>query len=290
MGKASSAKKVARAARAGGRTSSGQPRSFLFPGVLTLVVVLGVSLVVFARSERLSEDMGGVPQFGDHIHLAFGVNACGNFLGDLPEFETPVGIHTHGDGVLHVHPFSQLGIGANATFGRYLRDAREDGGLDAAVTESKINWLGEEYVEGDVDRCPDVENPQIRVAFWSSAADPDAEPQITTGAFNDLSLSEDGGAITVFYGDGDADIPKPPTAGDLAALGAVDGPTGTSVAPDADPGMNTTSTAPPANGGGDGEGDAEDDADSDGGRGGNGNGGGGGNRGSDEQDDASESP
>jgi hypothetical protein len=286
MGKASSAKKVARAARAGGRASSGQPRSFLFPGVLTLVVVLGVSLVVFARSERLSEDMGGVPQFGDHIHLAFGVNACGSFLGDLPEFETPVGIHTHGDGVLHVHPFSQLGIGANATFGRYLRDAREDGGLDATVTESRISWLGEEYVEGDTDRCPGVENPQIRVAFWSSAADPDAEPQITTGAFNDLSLSQDGGAITVFYGDPGADIPKPPTAGNLAALGAVDGPTGTSVAPDADPGMNTTSTTPEGSGGDDTE-DTGDVSDGDGG--GNRNGGGG-NRGSGEQDDASESP
>ena len=42
MGKASSSKKVARAARAGGRVSSGQPRSLLFPGVLTLIVVLGI--------------------------------------------------------------------------------------------------------------------------------------------------------------------------------------------------------------------------------------------------------
>ena len=76
MGKASSSKKVARAARAGGRVSSGQPRSLLFPGVLSLVVVLGIALVVFARQDRLDQDLGGVPQLGDHIHQAFGVYVC----------------------------------------------------------------------------------------------------------------------------------------------------------------------------------------------------------------------
>ena len=79
MGKASSSKKVQRAARAGGRVSSGQPRSLLFPGILALIVVLGVSLVVYARDDRLDDDLGGVPQLGDHIHQAFGVNVCGEW-------------------------------------------------------------------------------------------------------------------------------------------------------------------------------------------------------------------
>src|SRR3546814_12267381 len=81
MGKASSAKKVARAARAGGRVSSGQPRSLLFPATLTVVAVLGVSLVVYARAERLAEDREAFPQPGDHIHAAYGVNVCGEFQG-----------------------------------------------------------------------------------------------------------------------------------------------------------------------------------------------------------------
>ena len=254
MGKASSSKKVARAARAGGRTSSGQPRSFLFPGVLTLVVVLGVALIVFARNDRVNEDQGGVPQLGDHIHLAYGVNACGAFLADIPEFESPIGIHTHGDGVLHVHPFSQLGTGVNATLERFLADAREDGGLDAAVSDDTINWLGEEYVEGDAKRCEGIDDPQIRVAYWDSATDPEGEPKITTGDFGDVRLQTDGGAITVFYGDADADIPKPPTASNLAELGAADGPTGTSLPDENDPEQqNTTTTEAGSTDGGDSE-------------------------------------
>ena len=56
MGKASSSKKVARAARAGGRVSGGQPRSLLFPGVILLIIVLGVSLVAYAYNDRTSQD------------------------------------------------------------------------------------------------------------------------------------------------------------------------------------------------------------------------------------------
>ena len=141
MGKASTNKKVARAARAGGRVSSGQPRSLLFPGVLTLVVVLGTLLVVFARNDRKDDDMGGVPQLGDHIHMAIAFVVCGEELAALPEFESQVGIHTHGDGVIHIHPFSQLGVGANATLDRYLEDASEEGGLDVSLSNDTLHYL-----------------------------------------------------------------------------------------------------------------------------------------------------
>src|SRR3546814_4835886 len=100
MGKASSAKKVARAARAGGRTSAREPRSLLFPASLVIVVLLGVSLVVYARAERRAEDLAAFPQLGDHIHTALGVNVCGEFKGPLPEFATQIGIHTHSDGTI----------------------------------------------------------------------------------------------------------------------------------------------------------------------------------------------
>jgi hypothetical protein len=227
MGKASSAKKVARAARAGGRSSSGQPRSFLFPGMLSLVLVLGVSLVVFARAERQSVDMGGVPQFGDHIHMAFGVNACDEWLPDLPEFESRVGIHTHGDGVIHVHPFSGLGVGANATLGRYLRDVADprSGNMEVALDDATLVWQGEEFENNEGGRCPDVDNPLLRVAFWENVGDPAEEPRITTGGFNNIRLNTDGAGLTVFYGAPDAEIPRPPTADQLAELGAVDGAT-----------------------------------------------------------------
>lgn len=240
MGKASSAKKVARAARAGGRVSSGQPRSLLFPGVVALVVLLGVSLVVYARSDRRSEDLGGVPQLGDHIHQAFGINVCGEFLPVVPEFESQIGIHTHGDGVIHLHPFSQLGAGANATLGRYMKDASE-AGVEMSLTSRKLTYLDETYEEGETE-CEGVENPQLRVAYWENVQGDDSEPQITTGDFTDLRLTDDGAGITVFFGDPDADIPKPPQSNQLAELGAVDG----GQVPDSDGETTTTEAESPS--------------------------------------------
>jgi len=222
MGKASSAKKVARAARAGGRVSSGQPRSLLFPSVLTLVVVLGLALVVYARDDRLNDDLGGVPQISDHIHQALAVNICGEPQADIPEFESPIGIHTHGDGVVHIHPFSQLGVGSNATLERYFKDARDDGGLEVALSNTKLTYLGETYEEGET-KCDGVDDPVLRMAYWPNVQDEASEPEITTGDFTDIRLTDDGGGITIFYGDPDADIPKPPNAEDLAELGAADG-------------------------------------------------------------------
>lgn len=221
MGKASSSKKVARAARAGGRVSTGQPRSLLFPGVLALVVLLGVSLVVYAREDRRSDDLGGVPQIGDHIHQAISVYACGEFLPTLPEFESPVGIHTHADGVIHIHPFSQLGVGANATLGRYLKDARDEGGLDFSLSSTKLTYLDETFEEGETE-CEGVEDPQIRLAYWSDVQS-DADPDVTSGGFEDLRLTENGAGLTIYFGDPDEDIPKPQQAANLAELGAADG-------------------------------------------------------------------
>ena len=241
MGKASSAKKVSRAARAGGISSSRQPRSLLFPSVLILVVVLGVSLVTYSRDLRNSQDMGGAPQLGKHIHTAYGINVCGEFREAIPEFESKIGVHTHGDGVIHLHPFSSLGVGANATFERFLDDARTGNPpQNVSISDSKLVYGGETVEEGKTI-CEGVTNPELRMAYWENVSDEAAQPVITTGDFGNRRLSDDGGGITIFYGDSKADIPKPPTAADLEALGAADG----AQVPDSS-GETTTTVAPQA--------------------------------------------
>ena len=238
MGKASSAKKVARAARTGGRVSSGQPRSLLFPSVITMVLILGVSLVVYARNDRNKEDLGGTPQLGEHIHQAIAFNVCGDFLPDIPTFESQIGIHTHGDGVIHIHPFSQLGVGANATLGRYLKDAHDEGNQDVSLSNTTLKLNGETVKEGST-KCKGVSDPELRVAYWKDVQDEASKPVVTTGGFDDLRLTTDGGGFTIFYGDAKADIPKPPNAANLATLGAADG----GQTPDEN-GSTTTSVAP----------------------------------------------
>ena len=45
MGKASSSKKVARAARAGGRSSGSKQRNLLFPAAIGVIILLGTGLI-----------------------------------------------------------------------------------------------------------------------------------------------------------------------------------------------------------------------------------------------------
>ena len=74
MGKASSAKKVARAARAGGTRKSGQRRPMGFPIAIVAVLVFGLVLVLFARDRR---NANAFPRANaDHVHSAYDTYVC----------------------------------------------------------------------------------------------------------------------------------------------------------------------------------------------------------------------
>ena len=169
------------------------------------------------------------------------MNVCGEWKTDVPEFESAVGIHTHGDGVLHIHPFSQLGVGANATLGRFIEDARDDGGLDvddlrheARATSARPSRRARRSARASTTR-------ELRMAYWENVADAASLPEITTGDFNDLRLTENGAGITIFYGDPDADIPQAAVGAPTSPRsGAADG--GADAADDPETGQTTTST------------------------------------------------
>ena len=86
MASSSSAKKVARvAARSGSGAKANKQAAWLFPAAIAAIVLLGVGIVVFARSKnagiggndekpraRLSESSAY-----DHWHAAFAINVCG---------------------------------------------------------------------------------------------------------------------------------------------------------------------------------------------------------------------
>src|SRR5437660_9818680 len=106
MGKASSSKKVARAAGAGGgRTVRGR-QPWLYWSVIILTVILGTAGVVSSRNSRLhgiSTSGSQPPRAGvDHWHVAYGIFICDHFDPAMPDNgQDPVGIHTHGDGIIH---------------------------------------------------------------------------------------------------------------------------------------------------------------------------------------------
>jgi hypothetical protein len=248
MGKASSSKKVARAARAGGRSSGTKQRNLLFPSVIGVIVLLGTALIAFAANDRKSEaDIAPVAN-QDHWHAAIGVSVCGEAQPPTQEFESPIGIHTHGDGVIHIHPFSDGGAGENATLGAYLEGA----GIEVSDTTLTI---GDESWEEGEDEC-DGEAAELIVAQWKDVQSTDENPALIRRDFDDIRFRDDGEGYTIaFVPEGTTDIAKPESAAQLAELGAADAATATSVpegeAPPegsdtTEPGAEGTDTTPPA--------------------------------------------
>ena len=236
MGKASSAKKVARAARAGGRSSAGRQRNLLFPGVIGAIVLLGSALDDYPPGDS-KDDTSIPPVIGDHWHAAFGIYVCGEWQPDIPEFEATTGIHTHGDGVIHIHPFSQSGAGENATLGTFLEDT------DVKLSDDELTIGKDELPKGaktwkeGEDEC-DGKAGELVVAQWEDVSDENAKPALLTSGLRDIRFRGDGEGYTIaFVPEGETDIPKPPTAANLAELGSVDA--------GAQPGSSTT-TAPGA--------------------------------------------
>lgn len=227
MGKASSNKKVARAAKAGGgRARAAGERNILFPTMLVLVVVLGTLLVVYARDERSAEALEAPLAFEDHWHSAYGIYVCDDFVPELPEFTAPQngGNHTHGDGLLHIHPFSPARSGENATLANYFADAGEVlGGGDELSEDTLAVPGGETYVEGE-DSCDGVEgDPIVQIAVWDTAfaaAEGEDPDRIVTEDFDSVRFEDDGMAFTVAFAPEGTELPAPPSLQELAGVGS----------------------------------------------------------------------
>ncbi|WP_334142452.1 hypothetical protein [Rhabdothermincola sp.] len=207
MGKASSSKKVARAARAGGSVRPSQ-RKFVFPLAVFAIVVLGVGLVWFARGESgLDPASASPPTSKDHWHNAYGFYVCNAFGAPLTDVKNDTtGIHTHGDGLIHIHPFSDSHGGRNATLGKW--------GDMVGVTfgSSSITMPdGTKYENGmDCDGQP----ANLKVYVWP-ADDPNAEPTVYDRDFGKIPLRADRDAITIAIVPDGAEVPRPPSVSNL---------------------------------------------------------------------------
>lgn len=224
MGKASSAKKVARAARAGGK-KTGQRRQLGFPMAVIAIVVAGIGLVTFAKASGESSDTSTPPQPGDHWHAAYGVYVCDRFIADFSDRGPDrLGIHTHDDGLLHVHPFSATAGGRNANLGKFFDQ------VDLEVSGSEIRlpsgdpFESKTYREGETT-CGG-EAATVRVAHWNSAleAAQGAKPdKVITDDIADVRLTEDLGAYTFAFVPKGTPIPPPPASADILTKATVDG-------------------------------------------------------------------
>ena len=207
MGKASSSKKVQRAAKAAASSrGASESREVGFPLLVGLVVVLGIGMVFFARESREPPTAPRVGQ--DHWHSAYTVYDCGN---EVPSFQStldPDGIHSHQDSVIHIHPFNTSSSGEDAQLGVFLEAMRVTVSRDSIV----IPEVGTISTADDCDGEPSV----IKVARYQ------VEPSLELVAvwdddFESIQFLEEGEAFVIARVAVGED-PPPPSANSLAQL------------------------------------------------------------------------
>lgn len=226
MGKASSNKKVARAASTGGGRTARGARPWGWYGSMVIVALLGSLVIVTSRNERQAASnplksekprppsLPGQKQFGgDHWHAAYGVYICNEFVPAINSDRDPRGIHTHNDGIVHIHPFTKSSSGRNATFGVFA-DAV---GLKAGATSVHVSG-GKAYKNGDA--CPDGKKGKLKVRLNG-----DERP----GDPKKIRLRDRDLVVVAFVPSG-VDVPKsPPSANGLDNLNDVPGSPGLTV-------------------------------------------------------------
>jgi hypothetical protein len=243
MGKASSSKKVARAARAGSGRRVNKQRNLAFPAAIVAVVALGLLLVVFARNDSTNVATVKPVANVDHWHTAYGVYDCSSFLAPIAQYEDPGGIHTHGDGVIHVHPFNSGNAGKNATLGKFVS------GSGMKLTTSEVKMPKGKDLKTSATKCAG-KPATVRVAVWENAdTSSTAKPKIYTSDFDKIRFDRDRMAMTIAFAPEGATIPPPPTVKELDQLSDVPGASTTTApgqTPTSEPTGSTATSAPPS--------------------------------------------
>lgn len=200
MGKASSAKKVARAAKAGGRVRVSTQRNLLFPSVMAAVIIVGTLLVVYGRSQRTDSAKADPPVANvDHWHTAYGVYICDKFIDPITDQADELGIHTHGDGVIHVHPFYSSSSGTNARLKLFFDTTKTKISNDKLELGSLGTW------EEGKDKCGD-KDAELQVKVWKSPSDP--SPETFFQNFGSIRFLNDREVMTIAFVPKDTDVPQ----------------------------------------------------------------------------------
>jgi hypothetical protein len=156
--------------------------------------------------DRRPRDGGGGVLHGDHWHIAYGVYDCDKYLPASQEQNDPLGIHTHGDGLIHVHPYDVSTIGDGARLARFT-DA-----IGAELTDDHYRpGAGEagapELTAGQ--GCGDKPS-ELVIAYWPDALK-DAKPELITKDLADFHFTRDGSAVAIaLVPQGTTEIPLPP--------------------------------------------------------------------------------
>ena len=227
-------RRAARTAEQSGAAKRFRRPSLGFPAIIAIIVVLGVALVAFAANNR--ETAARPRQNEDHWHSPYAVWDCVNGgTADDPIFE-PVfdssrdeeGIHSHQDGVIHIHPFFDRTAGRNAQVKAFFREMGAEiseeaivmpGGIELGIEEERtiVDDEGNPILDEDGNVQTEIAPVEcdgdpviIQVARWRRSSQLERDPVIYTEDLEDVRFLADQEAFVFARAPEGADIPPPP--------------------------------------------------------------------------------
>lgn len=215
MGSSSSAKKVARLAQRGKGKKIRAGGGSVFPAVLAAVIVVGLLLVVYARSTVPGLD--ATAEANVQRRAAFGVYVCDEFISVPAPAATSFvefGVTDLQDGIVLMNA-----LPADGNRGPRLGAFLDAFGITLTDTDLIVPAAGDEperrLAEG-TDRC-DAGDGLLSVRVWNPASDPGSGQTFIT-AFRDIRLPNDGMGFTIAFTARNAEVPVPASAGALDEL------------------------------------------------------------------------
>lgn len=123
------------------------------PVGVVIAVMFGIlGLLFFARGAT------GAPRIGDHWHASYQVTICGEKQPNMPSFEgSGSSPGTHGDGVIHLHPFATSAEGSANTLKGYFETGR------GKLSGSEIRSPGFSKTWKNGDKCEDGTEGTLQV-------------------------------------------------------------------------------------------------------------------------------
>ncbi len=147
------------------------------PVVAIILIVFGILAVLF-----LTRSATGAPRVGDHWHATYTYTVCGEKQPAFPTWESG-GVHTHGDGIIHSHPFSAAYEGPGARLVKWF------GYGGGKLTSDTVRAPGSNKEHKNGDQCPDGSTGVVQVFVNSQKMD-------------DFSryISRDGDRVRIVFG------------------------------------------------------------------------------------------
>lgn len=169
---------------------------------------VGTTAIVATSPPRTASSVGAGPVVNvDHWHAAYGVYDCDRYLDSIDgsELADPDGIHTHADGLIHIHPFTDRASGANATLRRFT------GVVGIGLAEDRLDVGVLKVARRNGDRCPNGKKGRVRILVFGGPTH--SEPVEVANPL-DLRLEQEQVIAIVFAPDGQL-IGPPPSVSEL---------------------------------------------------------------------------